>query len=171
MKNRFVCTIRYVQAPKLPAWVSPSKAQSNGDNSINPVLDATAVLSSHVSSICSNQDAVANASQAAFAVERRSPLLPQVRPSTFEQKNTPPLEVVLLMAQATSAIGGLGGSDDVVVASNEKKCVVCFALPSASTRLKRCGRCKVIRYCGPEHQAQHWPVHRALCQGSPARSP
>ncbi|XP_071556507.1 uncharacterized protein [Temnothorax nylanderi] len=30
--------------------------------------------------------------------------------------------------------------------------------------LKRCGNCKMISYCGQEHQKQHWKQHKPLCK-------
>ncbi|KAG8935148.1 hypothetical protein FRC03_011528 [Tulasnella sp. 419] len=32
--------------------------------------------------------------------------------------------------------------------------------------LKQCGRCKVTRYCGPEHQKLSWPTHKRTCYAS-----
>ncbi|XP_071649740.1 uncharacterized protein [Temnothorax longispinosus] len=31
-------------------------------------------------------------------------------------------------------------------------------------QLKRCGGCKMIAYCGKEHQKQHWKQHKPLCK-------
>jgi hypothetical protein len=30
--------------------------------------------------------------------------------------------------------------------------------------LKRCGQCKMVMYCGAEHQAQDWKVHKLDCE-------
>ncbi|XP_071556536.1 uncharacterized protein [Temnothorax nylanderi] len=30
--------------------------------------------------------------------------------------------------------------------------------------LKRCGGCRMISYCGQEHQKQHWKLHKPLCR-------
>ncbi|XP_071556534.1 putative protein MSS51 homolog, mitochondrial [Temnothorax nylanderi] len=30
--------------------------------------------------------------------------------------------------------------------------------------LKRCGGCRMISYCGQEHQKQHWKLHKPLCK-------
>ncbi|XP_024868156.1 uncharacterized protein LOC112452269 [Temnothorax curvispinosus] len=30
--------------------------------------------------------------------------------------------------------------------------------------LKRCSNCKIILYCGSEHQKQHWKKHKSLCK-------
>ncbi|XP_024873306.1 uncharacterized protein LOC112455544 [Temnothorax curvispinosus] len=30
--------------------------------------------------------------------------------------------------------------------------------------LKRCGSCRMIAYCGREHQKQHWKQHKSLCK-------
>ncbi|KAL8377052.1 hypothetical protein RB595_007946 [Gaeumannomyces hyphopodioides] len=29
--------------------------------------------------------------------------------------------------------------------------------------MMRCGRCKVIAYCGKEHQKQDWKIHKRIC--------
>ncbi|XP_071556545.1 uncharacterized protein [Temnothorax nylanderi] len=31
-------------------------------------------------------------------------------------------------------------------------------------QLKRCGGCRMISYCGQEHQKQHWKLHKPLCK-------
>ncbi|XP_071556517.1 uncharacterized protein [Temnothorax nylanderi] len=31
-------------------------------------------------------------------------------------------------------------------------------------RLKRCGSCRMIAYCGQKHQKQHWKKHKPLCK-------
>ncbi|GLC34360.1 hypothetical protein PLESTB_000737700 [Pleodorina starrii] len=33
-----------------------------------------------------------------------------------------------------------------------------------SLSLKKCGRCKAVRYCGAACQQQHWPEHKKICQ-------
>lgn len=43
-------------------------------------------------------------------------------------------------------------------------CHVCHCLDGLKKRLKRCGSCHMISYCGTEHQAKHWPIHRKLCK-------
>ncbi|XP_033216308.1 uncharacterized protein LOC117172462 [Belonocnema kinseyi] len=42
-------------------------------------------------------------------------------------------------------------------------CHVCYSLDRGK-RLKRCGGCYMISYCGNSHQAKHWPVHKKLCK-------
>jgi hypothetical protein len=32
---------------------------------------------------------------------------------------------------------------------------------------ERCGRCRVARYCGGEHQRMHWKAHKLLCKPFP----
>ena len=27
----------------------------------------------------------------------------------------------------------------------------------------RCGKCCLVRYCGPEHAKLHWPTHKLVC--------
>ncbi|XP_012280266.1 uncharacterized protein LOC105699679 [Orussus abietinus] len=41
-------------------------------------------------------------------------------------------------------------------------CHVCKAF-SKELPLKRCGNCRMIAYCGEDHQRQHWPQHKELC--------
>lgn len=42
-------------------------------------------------------------------------------------------------------------------------CHVCKAFGEDVT-LKRCSNCKMISYCGKDHQKQHWPQHKDLCK-------
>ena len=39
------------------------------------------------------------------------------------------------------------------------ECFICKAL----SPLKRCSRCNMICYCGKEHQKEHWPEHKDIC--------
>jgi len=41
----------------------------------------------------------------------------------------------------------------------------CNALECCSSpaKLLRCGRCKLVKYCGPSCQKAHWPVHKGVC--------
>ena len=43
-------------------------------------------------------------------------------------------------------------------------CHVCNSIEMNSIRLKKCGRCFMISYCGKEHQNQHWIYHKDLCK-------
>jgi len=38
-------------------------------------------------------------------------------------------------------------------------CKVC----GETENTKRCGRCKVVAYCGKEHQTADWKVHKKVC--------
>jgi hypothetical protein len=42
-------------------------------------------------------------------------------------------------------------------------CALCQKRPTLHVRLKRCARCQQTRYCGVEHQREHWPVHKLDC--------
>ncbi len=44
---------------------------------------------------------------------------------------------------------------------NKLECAFCSKLDS---RLKICGRCRQVAYCGQEHQKAHWPVHKTNCK-------
>lgn len=35
----------------------------------------------------------------------------------------------------------------------------------ADWKLLRCQNCKLMSYCGPEHQKDHWPLHKQFCRG------
>jgi hypothetical protein len=41
------------------------------------------------------------------------------------------------------------------------------AAAAAAAKPKRCGRCRVARYCGPACQQADWPRHRAECTAPP----
>ena len=43
---------------------------------------------------------------------------------------------------------------------NVRQCVVC----QSRARTFVCSRCRAVSYCGTEHQAVHWPTHRAQCR-------
>ncbi|XP_043479729.1 uncharacterized protein LOC122509609 [Leptopilina heterotoma] len=40
------------------------------------------------------------------------------------------------------------------------ECIVC----KKRTTLKRCSRCRMISYCGEEHQKNHWQLHKEICK-------
>ena len=48
---------------------------------------------------------------------------------------------------------------DEVVSSEELACQICGS-PG-----KRCTSCKLVAYCGIEHQKQDWKTHRPVCKG------
>jgi hypothetical protein len=53
-------------------------------------------------------------------------------------------------------------------ADDEEKCWQCGTTKpqqakSSTALLQRCSRCRVARYCCREHQLQHWPTHKSLC--------
>jgi hypothetical protein len=39
-------------------------------------------------------------------------------------------------------------------------CQIC----QKSNGLNTCGKCKVVQYCGREHQANDWPAHKVVCK-------
>ncbi|XP_077281849.1 uncharacterized protein LOC143908231 [Temnothorax americanus] len=43
-------------------------------------------------------------------------------------------------------------------------CHVCKRFGDGAVFLKRCGGCRMISYCGKEHQKQHWEQHKPLCK-------
>lgn len=38
-------------------------------------------------------------------------------------------------------------------------CAIC----QSDKNLKTCSRCKMVFYCSPDHQKQHWPSHKIIC--------
>lgn len=42
-------------------------------------------------------------------------------------------------------------------------CAVC----GTTENLQRCGQCRMVVYCGVEHQRTHWPVHSQTCMAYP----
>ncbi|KAI1266495.1 hypothetical protein F5Y18DRAFT_444957 [Xylariaceae sp. FL1019] len=42
-------------------------------------------------------------------------------------------------------------------------CPTCFPRLGSQTRLLLCGGCKVVQYCGADHQKEHRPKHKAAC--------
>ena len=47
--------------------------------------------------------------------------------------------------------------------SGDEVTVISCAICSITTGLLRCGRCKIIFYCGREHQRAHWSIHKHSC--------
>ena len=45
---------------------------------------------------------------------------------------------------------------------NQMACDVCHCNAGV-----RCSRCKLLRYCGKDHQRAHWAVHKAFCHAAP----
>ncbi|KAF2438256.1 hypothetical protein P171DRAFT_505260 [Karstenula rhodostoma CBS 690.94] len=46
-------------------------------------------------------------------------------------------------------------SSDLVIS-----CMVC----GKQDNLKQCAQCKLVHFCGQEHQRSHWPSHKAVCK-------
>lgn len=44
-------------------------------------------------------------------------------------------------------------------------CIICFANDHQPTELKQCTSCKLVSYCGPEHQKYDWNYHKRFCRG------
>ena len=40
----------------------------------------------------------------------------------------------------------------------------CFCCEAVVNELKRCERCRIVRYCGPECQTADWPLHKKECK-------
>lgn len=86
---------------------------------------------------------------------------------------TPPAAETLNQPDVISGLGGLslGGTTAAEPSgsgsggSGAGVCAQCGGGPAAGQeRLLKCGRCKGVRYCGPECQKAHWPVHKQECK-------
>ncbi len=53
------------------------------------------------------------------------------------------------------------GKEKSAKIQNKLECAFCRKLDS---RLKICGQCRQVAYCGQEHQKAHWPVHKTNCK-------
>lgn len=60
-----------------------------------------------------------------------------------------------IMAEVGQGITSKGswGSEEILY------CTICGRTEGA----KRCGRCKVVAYCGREHQKLDWKLHKEIC--------
>ncbi|KAJ5713543.1 uncharacterized protein N7483_010724 [Penicillium malachiteum] len=38
-------------------------------------------------------------------------------------------------------------------------------LCAKTDNLRRCSGCKILQYCGQDHQREHWPKHKSACSG------
>ena len=47
--------------------------------------------------------------------------------------------------------------------SSAPRCARCGAQPAAGQKLRLCGGCKAVRYCGAECQRADWTAHRPRC--------
>ena len=43
--------------------------------------------------------------------------------------------------------------------------VICCKVCGKTDAVKRCGRCRVVGYCGKEHQKTDWEGHKRICVG------
>ena len=42
---------------------------------------------------------------------------------------------------------------------------ICGKKEDTAFEFKRCGRCKIVRYCSPECQKKDWEFHKKSCKG------
>ncbi|KAJ6032486.1 hypothetical protein N7540_003218 [Penicillium herquei] len=47
----------------------------------------------------------------------------------------------------------------------ERKLVTGCPLCAKTDNLRRCSGCKVLHYCGQDHQREHWTKHKSACNG------
>ena len=60
-----------------------------------------------------------------------------------------------IMADSQGVEEGVRGSGNT---QEILPCRVC-----GETKTMKCGRCKVVAYCGKEHQKADWKVHKRVC--------
>ena len=51
----------------------------------------------------------------------------------------------------------------------EKKCAVCGTKKTIDRSLLKCKGCNSVRYCGKQHQKEHWKLHKIQCKDIAAR--
>ena len=49
------------------------------------------------------------------------------------------------------------------------RCALAACLRELEGRFRRCGGCRLVHYCSPEHQAEDWPSHRNFCKAEQTR--
>ena len=69
----------------------------------------------------------------------------------------PPAAPLASMKRAAGA--GAGSSEPAAFAGSGFDCAVCGAANSAV-----CARCRLVGYCGVEHQRKDWPTHKSVCR-------
>lgn len=66
-----------------------------------------------------------------------------------------------LLSQAKKQQSGAAAAAAALApAEKPRQCGVC----NKADDLLRCSRCKVQWYCGPQHQREHWVLHRQSCR-------
>ena len=58
-----------------------------------------------------------------------------------------------------AAGAGAGSSRPAEFAGSGFACAVC-----GSSNAAVCARCRLVGYCGVEHQRKDWPTHKAVCR-------
>lgn len=48
---------------------------------------------------------------------------------------------------------------DVALPFYPNECFVCQSID----QVKRCSRCNMVSYCSSDHQKEHWPRHKEIC--------
>ena len=69
----------------------------------------------------------------------------------------PPAAPMASMEPAARA--GAGSSEPAAFAGSGFACAVC-----GSSNAAVCARCRLVGYCGAEHQRKDWPTHKAVCR-------
>ena len=73
----------------------------------------------------------------------------------------------LMMEMSSAAPVTTAGAGAAGVEKGEiKPCRVCKEVKNTF----RCARCRIAFYCGKEHQAMDWPVHKVACKKAPKDS-
>jgi hypothetical protein len=55
------------------------------------------------------------------------------------------------------------GQDSPIKRSWEPEEILCCKICGRREGVKRCGRCKVVVYCGRDHQKKDWKLHKGIC--------
>jgi len=70
------------------------------------------------------------------------------------------------MAMMSAEAAGMKKPEGITVPKISKEllpCKVCGTTDGTS----RCARCRVVFYCGKEHQVADWASHKVLCKKNP----
>lgn len=51
----------------------------------------------------------------------------------------------------------------MVVFTTMHVCAACRKASSPDEKFMRCSSCRVVRYCSPQCQREHWPTHKRTC--------
>ena len=70
---------------------------------------------------------------------------------------------VAALAAAVSRTVAQGTRGSGAATADGPTCIGGGEAGGAAPALQQCSRCRMVRYCGRECQAAHWPEHKAFC--------